>query len=440
MNPRLLFLPALLLVLPALGAAQSFVYRGHLDDGGAAAEGRYDLRLTLHGDQLGKQPLMVPIEAYGVQVEQGRFELELDLADLPVGIESGWLEVAVKDPGDSAWWTLDGRSQVQLKGQFCPESWALAGNPDTSATVNFLGTTDDQPLVLRVANARVARYEPKAIFSGLPPRTANVIAGSFVNAVGDDVRGATIAGGGANGDSLVSNASANQVQDHFGTVGGGVSNQAGGVASTVAGGDRNFASGSRAAALGGSRNTASGGGSATLGGTENCAGGSNSLAAGFRAKVRPGTNSGDAGLGCADVPATATSGGDQGSFVWSDASSLANHVSSGPNQFLVRANGGMVVSGVADATSPAENNPAGNRLRVAGTVRVDQLGSAGAEPLCRNASNQISSCSGSPASKDADPSGLRGELEDQRIEIAALREELAALRALLEASLREGGR
>ncbi len=424
------------LLLAVCGAAQpqSFTYRGQLVDGGQPAEGHYALRVTLYADARSPLPLGGPLEIDAVQVHQGRFEVPLDFIGLPSGLDAAWLEVAVRDRSDDAWWTLEGRSKVQLKGELCPESWALAGNTDSNAAVNFLGTVDDQPLVLRVANVQVARFEPKEIFSGLPPRTANVIAGSSVNTVGAEVRGATIAGGGANGDAGVSSAAANQVQGNFGTVGGGVSNRAAGIASTVAGGDRNVASGASSSVLGGFANTTSGSSGTVVGGSENCAGGSLSLAAGFRAKVRPGTNSGDAGEGCAGVTDSGTSGGDQGSFVWADFSTLDPFISSQPNQFLVRANNGMVVGG------GGVNTAAGSRLRVDGTLRVDVLGFEGTEPLCRNSSNNLISFCASPSSKGADSTRLAAELDDQRIEIAALREEVAALRALLKASLREGGR
>jgi hypothetical protein len=52
-----------------------------------------------------------------------------------------------------------------------------------------LGTTDNQPLDVRVNGARVMRYEPNAI-------SPNVIGGSPANNVTAGVRGATIAGGG----------------------------------------------------------------------------------------------------------------------------------------------------------------------------------------------------------------------------------------------------
>lgn len=41
------------------------------------------------------------------------------------------------------------------------------------------------------------------------------------------------------------------------------------------------------------------------------------------------------------------------------------------------------------------NDPLGNDLRVNGTLRVDNMGTAGATSLCRNGSNQIASCSSS---------------------------------------------
>jgi hypothetical protein len=77
--------------------------------------------------------------------------------------------------------------------------------------------------------------------------------------------------------------------------------------------------------------------------------------------------------------------GDAGTFVWADSQD-DNFVSTGSNQFLVRAAGGAAIN---------HNDPAGNALRVAGTLRVDSLGTAAATTLCRNASNQISSCSSS---------------------------------------------
>ncbi|GAB4167684.1 MAG: hypothetical protein Kow0020_00730 [Wenzhouxiangellaceae bacterium] len=273
--------------------------------------------------------------------------------------------------------------------------WSLTGNAGTDPNTHFLGTTDSQPLVLRTANAQSLRIEHSAeVFNGLPI-SANVIAGSHANSVTPGVRGATIAGGGVlNGDSdpNFNGEAPNRVTDAYGTVsggygnvagddagttidasfatvgggrvntasgftstvGGGFSNTASGEASTVGGGANNnashswstvggglsnTASGPRSTVSGGSSNTASGLWS-TVSGVFNCAGGDYSWAGGRRAKVRPGNDAGEAGSGCSGVDDTGTAGGDLGTFVWADSQN-ADFVSTGPNQFLVRASGGI---------------------------------------------------------------------------------------------------
>lgn len=170
-------------------------------------------------------------------------------------------------------------------------------------------------------------------------------------------------------------------------VGGGNNNTAAGELSTIGAGQENMTSALRATVAGGGLNTASGSNSFVSGGITNCAGANGSWAGGTRAKVRPGSESGAAGAGCAGVPTVGTTG-DPGTFVWADTQT-GDFVSSGVRQFLVRAEGGALF------TAGASNTPAGNRLRVDGTLRVDTLGSAGATSLCRNGSNQIATCSSS---------------------------------------------
>jgi len=129
----------------------------------------------------------------------------------------------------------------------------------------------------------------------------------------------------------------------FSTVGGGFSNTASGDQSTVGGGETNTASGGMSTVGGGFENTASGQFSAVIGGSLNCAGGANSWAGGGRAKVRPGSSSGDPGGGCIGVPETTASYGDRGTFVWAD-SRVEDFISTGADQFLVRAAGGMGIN------------------------------------------------------------------------------------------------
>jgi hypothetical protein len=271
--------------------------------------------------------------------------------------------------------------------------WGLSGNAGTNSTTQFIGTTDAQPLELRTQNVRSLRIEPSTLLSGGIPLTTNMIAGSTGNMVTAGVRGATIAGGGtptSSADPDFLPQGPNMVTDHYGVVSGGFQNRAGnaqgttldaayatvsggransagsagatvgggnqntvfgdegtiagGLANTattratVAGGEFNRASGIRSAIGGGSGNDSNGDDSVIPGGSDNCAGGDYSFAAGRRAKVRSATDRFFGG--CTGLPSYPGGTGDQGTFAWAD-SQAADFVSTGPDQFLVRAGGGL---------------------------------------------------------------------------------------------------
>lgn len=217
------------------------------------------------------------------------------------------------------------------------------------------------------------------------------VGGGWGNRVGNDNAGlgdaafATVGGGNLNSASelmsTVGGGGSNTASGRFSNVGGGALNTASGERSTVNGGDSNTASGTFSTVGGGESNTASGELSTVGGGRANCAGARFSWAGGNQAKVRPAFSLGISGA-CTGV-GFSPGDGDTGTFVWADAQN-GDFVSTGPNQFLVRAAGGAAIN---------SNDPAGNALRVAGTLRVDTLGTAAAMTLCRNASNQVSSCS-----------------------------------------------
>ncbi len=272
--------------------------------------------------------------------------------------------------------------------------WSLTGDSGTNPTTDFLGTTDNRALHLRVNNARGLRLTPASDGTNQSP---NVIGGMVDNSVTAGVHSAVIGGGGRGTPSLP--ASANRVTDHQGTVGGGANNQAGNDAGTVAdrtlatvgGGGGNTASGSRATVAGGEGNIASalrstvGGGLANLanglratvaGGQSNIAsgadttvgGGRNNTASGSNATVGGGVNNtaigSQAAIGGGDsntasgIAATVPSGQDNtaagnnslaagvraeanhdGAFVWAD-SNVFNFASTAVNEFSVRSTGG----------------------------------------------------------------------------------------------------
>lgn len=196
--------------------------------------------------------------------------------------------------------------------------------------------------------------------------------------------------------STVGGGRANRTSGENSTIGGGQSNSTNAYASTVGGGFDNDATGDWSTVSGGSENTARGRYGTVGGGVSNCAGGDYSWAGGLFAKVRPGADPGGSGS-CSGLTYPGGAG-DAGTFVWADEQA-GDFISTGDNQFLVRAAGGMAIN---------TNDPAGADLRVNGdvrveTLRVDTLGtnSAGAPTLCRNIGNQIAVCSSSRRYKEA---------------------------------------
>jgi hypothetical protein len=154
---------------------------------------------------------------------------------------------------------------VQTTAAIGGGGWSLTGNAGTNPATNFLGTTDNQALELRVNNARALRLEPDAA-------SPNLVGGYNGNNATAGVVGAAIGGGGASGQ-------VNRVTDNYGTVGGGGNNQAGNANAdptdatyaSVGGGESNTASGEHATVGGGSLNIASQGHATIAGGRENIA-------------------------------------------------------------------------------------------------------------------------------------------------------------------------
>lgn len=411
----LLFLALIAAFSTSSAQATRLVYSGVLEVDGRPANGRHDLRLTAYASADGAVPKAAPIEFYAVEVRDGRFELALDL---PGSAKEAWVDLAVRPAGAGSYVPLLGRSKAAIAPDVIGQCWSSTGDSGSNPATNFLGTTDAQPLIFRTQNVRSLRIEPSTILQSGNPITANVIAGSQVNSTLQGVRGATIAGGGANptGDPDFSTVASNFISDHYGVIGGGYSNVAGdqmgsnadaGYATvsggrnstaaslgstvsggaenlalgahssvggglrnrttqadaTIAGGERNSANGAASAVAGGGANDARGLRSFIAGGSFNCAGADFSFAAGRQAKVRPGAdpNQTSPNAACSALGSYPGGAGDIGTFIWSDSQD-APFLSSGPNQFLIRADGGLLfntnvlVSSADDLTFRARQN------------------------------------------------------------------------------------
>ena len=141
--------------------------------------------------------------------------------------------------------------------------WNLSGNAGTNPTTNFIGTTDDQPLEVRVNNTPVVRYELNMAPTTAGTPSPNIIAGYSGNSATAGVKGSVIAGGGLE--------NANIVDGDWAVISGGRDNRAGRMApysaySTVGGGASNASLGQWSSVGGGKNNTANASGSAIPGG------------------------------------------------------------------------------------------------------------------------------------------------------------------------------
>jgi hypothetical protein len=314
------------------------------------------------------------------------------------------LEVVLQGPSDAAAGTP--RSEGAVDAPMGPAAWTVLGNAGTTPGTNFLGTTDNQPLELWVNGVRALRLEPNA---GSP----NIIGGFAGNAVAPGAAGAVIGGGGsayphangvngsfgtvaggyanqAAGTASVGGGNGNRAGAQWSVVGGGENNQASGQHAVVAGGQGNGATADRAVVSGGKYNLASGVSSIVTGGISNWAdgtqatvgggnlnrayggsatvgGGVNNVASGIQSTIPGGAGNRAGGWGSfaaglnavvRDPAASGDTYGDEGTFAWADASTQSTFTSTGPNQFLVRATGGVAIN----TNTPA----AGSSLTVSG--------------------------------------------------------------------------
>ena len=87
-------------VCPAYAQSFAFTYQGHLTDGGAQANGAYDLQFGLYTTNADGSPVGGLITNSGVAVTSGLFMATLDFGDVFNG-SAMWLEIGVRSHGST---------------------------------------------------------------------------------------------------------------------------------------------------------------------------------------------------------------------------------------------------------------------------------------------------------------------------------------------------
>lgn len=322
---RALLLIALLstlnLGLPAVFAqSTAFTYQGRLNDGSSPANGSYDIVFTLFATNTTGTSVAGPVTNPAVAVSNGLFTTTVNFGP---GIFTGtnyWLEIAVSTNGANAFSTLAPRQPLTptpyaifaggadaagitgtipaanvsgsysnpvsfnngldsfdgtFTGSFVGNGsgltgvWHNTGDLGTTPSVNFLGTLDNQPLIIKVNGQQAFELVPTA---GAP----NVVGGYGNNFIVAGLTSATIAGGGSAGatnritgagsGSFIGGGGNNQATSFNAVVAGGANNSALANASTISGGSENAVSGDHDTIAGGQHNTTTNGNYNFIGG------------------------------------------------------------------------------------------------------------------------------------------------------------------------------
>ena len=274
-----------------LGTA--FTYQGQLKSEGQPYTGTCDFQFGLYDVPTGGTPLG-NLPRTGVPLTEGYFTVQLDFGAGAFTGEARYLDISVRCPAGTGDYTLlEPRQELTATpyALYATNNWSVTGNAGTTPGTNYLGTSDNQALEIKVNNQRVFRFEPNTT-------SPNLIGGYSGNAITTGVYGATISGGGKSGylnrvtdaygsiggggDNQAGDADTNLTNATYATVAGGYHNTASDEVSFVGGGILNLASGYASGITSGEQNTANGPGSAIGGGYHNAAsGGTSAISGGY---------------------------------------------------------------------------------------------------------------------------------------------------------------
>src|SRR5260221_5973427 len=255
----------------ALAQGTAFTYQGRLNDGASPANGIYDLRFAIY-DSTNSPGVVIagPLTNAAAAASNGVFTVTLDFGANIFTNTDRFLEIGVRTNGLGNFTTLSPRQKLTpapyaifagnvgaggltagtygnavtlnnsansfigngsglanvnaltLGGVGSNGFWRTTGNAGTTPGANFLGTTDNQPLEIRVNGTRGLRIEPNGTAA------PNLIGGYFQNNAGS-FHAVAIAGGGTS-------ASLNQAVGDYAFIGSGHGAQAGSFSAIVDGG------------------------------------------------------------------------------------------------------------------------------------------------------------------------------------------------------------
>ena len=328
---------ALLTGLLAAGSAQAqtIAYQGYLtNDEGTPANGNGTIVFRLY-DAAAGGTLVWQEQQTGVAVADGLFSVQLGsvepFGDVPfgrplwLGVSIGGQDLNPRVPLTAVPYAMNVRGLRVLPGGGANQSPSLIGGHAANRVDAIEGA------VIGGGGGSESALQNRVTEEG----SYATIGGGIGNVASDF--GATIGGGDSNeapGEHSTIGGGFTNTASEAATVGGGQGNTADGFSATIGGGTSNVASGEYATVAGGEFNEATGDHSYVGGGRDN-------RATGMLATVPGGFQSWATGFVSFAAGYNARAAHD-GAFVWTDTEGIPTPFSStGPDQFLIRAAGGV---------------------------------------------------------------------------------------------------
>ncbi|TAK37439.1 MAG: hypothetical protein EPO30_10755 [Lysobacteraceae bacterium] len=297
---------------------QIITHQGFLtDSAGQGVNATLPMSFRFFADSTGGTTLL-ELSFSGAQVTNGAFSVALDVSSISFN-KQFWLETEVnaevltpRTRLTSVPYALTAMTLLGPNSEATGDG-AIAGGTNNNARGDFSIVAGGGNSLLADSNSALGNY------STISGGRGNKASGT----------GVTI-GGGTDNTAIAQGA----------TIGGGTLNHANNISTTVSGGVFNIASGYASTVSGGYGNFASGDYATIAGGYDNNSSGDYSFAAGWSAQANH-----------------------DGTFVWADSTGApgTNFTSTAPNQFLIRASGGVGIGTASpDNTLHVHKNSAGS--------------------------------------------------------------------------------
>ncbi len=156
----------------AKAQTSAFTYQGRLTDGGAAANGVYDLGFALYDAETGGNQIGAAATRNAVNVANGIFTVSLDFGASPFASGANrFLEIAVKHPADTSYTTLTPRQQLtaapfSIQSLSAKTADGLSANCVGCVTNAQINSVDGAKVTGTVASATTAQSATTATTAG----------------------------------------------------------------------------------------------------------------------------------------------------------------------------------------------------------------------------------------------------------------------------------